>query len=171
MCSFLVLVLILQFCVSFPAVAGDCYDESKDYNNCDTCYQTLANALLNTDDNKYQLGRTFFPDSSVPPVVVKVVYVPEAQCNTTKHNASEQDPDDNTTRTWYWLQGEMYIYQPLKVFSLRSLFFSPPSWRQESVVLCLPKQCLPGNESNTYENFFKFLTQRVSCSPILSHNK
>ena len=147
MCPLLVLLLMLQCCISFPAVAGDCYDEpsnNKSYDNCATCYQTLANALLNTGDNKYQLGRAFFPDDAVPPVEVRVVYKPEMQCTTTTTNYchSEKKPDSTTTSTWYWLMGEFYIYQPLQIFAYRSLFFSPPSWRQECVVLCLPEQCL-----------------------------
>ena len=170
MCPLPVLVLILQFCVSFPAVSGDCYDDPSDnnrsYNNCDTCYQTLANALLNTGDNKYQLSNAFFPDDAVPPVEVRAVYMAETKCNppsnTTNCSDIKQPFDDNTTSTWYWLAGEFYIYQPLQIFVFRSLFFSPPSWRQECVVLCLPEQCL--NDSVTFDDFFKFLTQRVRCS-------
>jgi hypothetical protein len=85
----LLLTSVLQFCVSFPAVAGDCYDDpsnnNKSYDNCATCYQTLANALLNTEDNKYHLSNAFFPDDAVQPVEVQAVYVPETQCNTTKY--------------------------------------------------------------------------------------
>ena len=173
MCSILVPVLILQFFISFPAVAGDCFDKpsnNKTYDNCASCYQTLANALLNTDDNKYQLGKAFFPVNAVPPVEVRAVYVQETedqQCNTTSYAYmychSEQDPEDNTTSTWYWLEGEMYIYQPMEIFALRSLFFSPPSWRQECVILCLPEKCLM-KDSEMFNDFFKFLTQRVRCS-------
>ena len=159
MCPLLVLVLILQFCISFPAVAGDCYDDppnNKSYDNCATCYQTLANALLNTGDNKYQLGRAFFPDDAVPPLEVRAVYKPATQCNTT-HNC-DSDLDDNITNTWYWLTGKFYIYQHLDIFLYRSLFFSPPRWRQKCVILCLPDQCLSTMKS---DDFFKFLTQRV----------
>ena len=190
MCSLFMLMLILQLSISFPAVAGDCYDKpsnNKSYENCATCYQTLANALLNTGDNKYQLGRAFFPDDTVPPVVVKAVYVieeaqdnttnlwdsegqdyttnwwdSEAQDNTTNLCDGEQLPDDIAS-TWYWLTGEMYIYQVMEIFSYRSLFFSPPSWRQKCVVLSLPEPCLLMNESHTFEEFFMFLTQRVCC--------
>jgi hypothetical protein len=159
----LLLTSVLQFCVSFPAVAGDCYDDpsnnNKSYDNCATCYQTLANALLNTEDNKYHLGNAFFPDNAVPPVEVRAVYIPETECNTTTKFCKENQADNGTAnRTWFWLAGEFYIYQPLEIFVDRSLFFSPPSWRQECAVLCLPEQCLTTNVS---KNFFKFLTQRV----------
>ena len=111
----LVLVLMLQFSIIFPAVAGDCYDDppnNKSYDNCATCYQTLANALLNGGDNKYQLGRAFFPDDTVPPIEVRVVYTPASQCNTSNYSNcdSEQGPDDSTTSTWYWLVGEVYVF-------------------------------------------------------------
>ena len=157
----LALVLILQFCISIPAVAGDCFDKpsnNKSYDNCATCYQTLSNALLDTEDNKYHLSKAFFPDNAVQPVEVRAVYVLDTQCNTTNYCDSEQDPNDTTTSTWYWVTGEFYVYQPLQIFAYRSLFFSPPSWRQECVVLCLPEQCL---SRMSQENFFKFLTQRV----------
>ena len=127
MCPLLVLVLILQFCISFPAVAGDCFDKpsnNKSYDNCGTCYQTLAHALLETEDNKYQLSKAFFPDDEVEPVEVQALYVPEEQCNTTKYCDSDQDSIDNTIITWYWVTGEFYIYQPLQIFVYRSLFFS-----------------------------------------------
>ena len=61
----LVVIVTLQFCITFSAVAGGCYndsetlDESSRYDNCDTCYETLANALIDTADNKYQLGEMF----------------------------------------------------------------------------------------------------------------
>ena len=164
MCPLLVLVLILQFSISLPAVAGDCYDDppnNKSYDNCATCYQTLANALLNTGDNKYQLSKAFFPDGAVQPVEVRAVYKMATECN---YNCdSERDPDDNTTTTWYWLVGEFFVFQPLKIFVYRSLLFSPPSWRQECVVLCLPEQCLSTMDSVTSHDFFQFLTQRVCC--------
>ena len=180
MCFLFVLMLILQFSISFPAVAGDCYDEppnNKSCDNCATCYQTLANALLNSGDNKYQLGRAFFPEDADPPVVVKAVYVMKnvqdsqceqplddnTSCTCADANTTPTCADANTTNTWYWLAGEMYIYQAMEIFSYRSLFFSPPKWRQECVVLCLPEPCLPMNDSSTSEEFFKFLTQRVCC--------
>ena len=163
----LFLVSVLQFSISFPTVAGDCYDDppnNKSYDNCATCYQTLANALLNTADNKYQLSKAFFPIKAVRPVKVKVVYTPELHCNTTNYCDNKGNPEDNTTSIWYWLVGDMYIYQPLEIFSLRSLFFSPPSWRQKCVVLCLPEQCFSMMDSVNFGDFFEFLTQRVCYS-------
>ena len=141
----LVLISALQLCISFPAVAGDCYDEPPNhssYDNCDTCYQTLANALINTGDNKYRLSETFFPITDVPPVQVEVTY-----------NGSY---DLMNASVWYWLKGGFYVFQPLELFIYRSLYFSPPTWRKGNVTLELPDQCF-----NSSWNSFKYLTQRV----------
>ena len=173
MYAVLALSLVLQFFNSFPTIAGDCYDSplnNKSYDNCATCYQTLANALINTGDNKYRLGRSFSPDNAVTPVEVRVEYVPESQCNTeifceadeTPHTEpctpDEEDQPRNGTTRWYWLAEEFYAFQPLNLLEIRSLFFSPPSWRKECVVLCLPDECL----LNISADFFQYLTQRVS---------
>ena len=152
----LALVLVLQLC--FPAVIGDCYDDeldnNKSYNNCATCYQTLANALINTGDNKYRLSETFFPIASVQPVQVKVGYV---------NRASNQ-----TIREWYWLVGGFYLIQPLELFLYRSLFFSSPKWRQGGVILVLPEQCFDTYDDLRAERHFRVLTQRVRSYSVLS---
>lgn len=155
-----VLVLISVLCVNFPAVAGDCYDDPLDnnrsYNNCNSCYETLVNALINTADNKYQLGRTFFPSDDVIPVQVRVIYKP---INGTADNNCTADLESLDT-IWYWLMGDFYAYQPVDVFHYRSLFFTPPSWHKQSVELFLPSQCFCN--SGNYYDFFEYLTQRVS---------
>ena len=173
----LVLISVLQFSISFPAVAGDCYDDplknNKSYDNCATCYQTLVNALIDTEDNKYHLGRTFFPDDDVKPVEVTVNYRPTVSDSDDNHDVNCTTNCTTHTftitrldTTWYWIIGEFYVYQPLDVFMYRSLFFSPPMWRQQSVDLYLPRQCF--KESGNYYNFFKYLTQRVSILSIPS---
>ena len=155
MLPLLVLVLIsaLQLCISFPAVAGDCYDEphnNKSYDNCATCYQTLANALVNTGDNKYQLSDMFFPIDAVTPVQVEVTYISISNV---------------TARIMYWLKGGFFVFQPLELIVYRSLFFSPPSWRRESITLELPDQCF--DKSNKSDKYFQHVTQRVSSYFIL----
>ena len=146
MLPLLVLVLIsaLQLCIRFPAVAGDCYDEppnNNSYDNCATCYQTLANALVNTGDNKYQLSGMFFPIDAVTPVQVEVTYISISNV---------------TARKMYWLKGGFYVFQPVELILYRSLFFSPPSWRKESITLELPDQCFDKSK------YFHHITQRVS---------
>ena len=140
-----VLVLILQLCIGFPAVAGDCFEaNSKSYDNCKTCYQSFINALINTGDNKYLLSNAFFPIDAVPPVQVEVTYI------STATNLKNQ--------TWHWLLGGFYIFQPLELFLHRSLFFSHPIWHRQTVNLTIPDICFD-IESDT---FFKYTTQRVS---------
>ena len=155
MCPLLVLVLVsvLQFSISFPAVAGDCYDDppnNKSCDNCATCYQTLANALVDTEDNKYHLSRTFFPIDKAPPVQVEVTYVSSS--------------DEMIQSTWYWLRGGFYVFQPLELFMFRSLLFSPPCWRRESVTLVFPDNCFDESSANDSEIFFRYITQRVSIT-------
>lgn len=145
----ILLLAVLSACVSFQPVVGDCFNGS--YDNCATCYQTLVNAMLNTDDNKYDLSRGFFPPDSTPPVVVRVKYHFKG-CNVSRSNATHCDT------VWYWTQGTFYIYQPLEIFMFRSLFFSPINSRQDSLDLNLPDECSVDGS----QNFFKLLTQRVS---------
>ena len=155
MCSHLLMLMlmsVLQFSICFPAVAGDCYDElpnNKRHDNCATCYQTLANALVNTGDNKYNLSMAFFPIDVAPPVQVRVTYV--------------RSSDLKIQATWYWLIGGFYLFQPLELFLYRSLFFSPPSLRREAVTLILPDQCFANADSTI---FFQYITQRVSFAVI-----
>ena len=163
----LVLISVLQFSISFPAVAGDCFDDplknNKSYDNCDRCYQTLVNALIDTEDNKYNLGKTFFPDDSVKPVEVTIKYLPVSDSEDDNYYVNCTTNNTNCTNldtTWYWIMGEFYVYQPLDVFVYRSLLFAPPEWRQNTVELYLPPQCF--NDSGNYINFIKYLTQRVS---------
>ena len=157
-------------------MAGDCFDDplknNKSYDNCDRCYQTLVNALIDTEDNKYHLGRAFFPDGEVKPVQVNVTYLPiedvadnnhDVKCTT---NANCTTDYSNLDTTWYWILGEFYVYQPLEIFMYRSLFFSPPLYRRNSVDLYLPCQCFI--DSGNYYDFFEYLTQRVSMISIPS---
>ena len=145
----IVLISVVQLCITLPVVTGDCYDDTlnntRSYDNCDTCYQTLANALINTGDNKYQLSMTFFPTVTPPPVQVEVTY--RGSSNMT-----------NTVK-WYWLGGGFYVIQPLELFAYRSLFFAPPPWHFDNVTLTLPDKCLINpNKSNER---LRDLTQRV----------
>ena len=157
------LPVLLLFFISIPAVSGDCYDEppnNKSYDNCATCFQTLANALMDTEDNKYRLSNGFFPDNAATPIQVRVEYIPKSQCNTTNKCKSERHSVGNDSTRWYWLVGEFYIYQPVHLFLYRSLFFSPPAWRTQCIVLCLPKECID-KKAETFDDFFNCLTQRV----------
>ena len=159
--KFLVLLLVPLFLL-WGIVWGDCYDEppnNSSFDNCATCYQTFANALVNTADNKYRLSRAFFPIDAAAPVEVEVAYLRKS--------------DNQELETFYWVMGGFYVFQPLEVFLYRSLFFSPPTFRKDYVTVVLPDECF-GVESNfsvTTElyGFFEFATQRVSvCLPARS---
>lgn len=175
------IIVLLKLFISFAAVAGDCYDDpqknNKSYDNCDRCYQTLVNALIDTEDNKYHLGNTFYPDDRVRPVEVTVKYlaisdapddidIDDMNCTINNQDANCTTNNSNLVTTWYWIRGEFYVYQPLDVFVYRSLLFSPPMWRSNSVELYLPYQCFI--DSGNYNDFFGHLTQRVSILCILS---
>lgn len=137
---------------NLPIVAADCFS-SGNYDNCATCYQTFANALINTSDNKYNLSKAFFPTHKAISVHVRVEYIRVS-------NTSD-------SKTYFWIMGGFYLIQPLDVFLYRSLFFSPPSYRQESVTVTLPDECFTNDTmtdftKKTNEEFFQYATQRVS---------
>ena len=139
----LVLCLVaLQLVISVPTVVGDCSDDAVDYSNCGTCYLTFAKALVNTNDNKYRLSRTFFPVYAVSPVEVEVTYM--STNGTHPHS-----------KLWYWVVEAVFMMQPLELLLYRSLLFSPPSWRKQSLTLLLPDECLTNDE------FLEHATQRV----------
>ena len=100
----LLLSVVLQLCI--PALAGDCYDNNENYDNCNTCYQTFVNALVNTGDNKYKLSKLFFP---IDDIQVEITY------NSTS-NATEP-------RVWYWIKD----FMSFKLFSCLSFIHS--SWQ------------------------------------------
>ena len=139
------LPLILVF-TNVPHVTGDCFDDpstnNKSYDNCATCYQTFSNALVNTEDNKFQLSMAFFPINDAPSVQVEVIY-------------QSNDSTSNSSRRFFWITGGFFIFQPLDVFLYRSLFFSVPTYRKENVTIILPETCF-GNDI-----FFEYATQRV----------
>ena len=141
----LFLLSTLQLCISFSVVAGDCYDKS--FSNCSTCYQTFANALIDTGDNKYLLSKMFFSIDTAPPVQVKITY------------RSTSNMTDSIV--WYWLMGGFYVFQPLELFLYRSLIFSPPTWRKEYLTVVLPDHCFSNGSESKSQEFFEYTTQRV----------
>ena len=150
--SFFVSVILLGM-LKFSTVAGDCYDDkenNKSYNNCATCFQTLANALINTGDNKYQLSNAFFPTTEALPAQVTVSYV-----------SLSNDSSTAIEEKWYWLNGGFYVYQPLEIFCYRSLLFSPLVWRKRSVILYLPANCFDTADNKTGTELLGLLTERV----------
>ena len=109
---------------------------------CREDYETLANFLINTTDNKYQLSIAFFPTERAPPAFVKVIY---------HYNDSEI-----ANQTWLWSSGAFYFFQPLRIFQYTSLFFGNPEFRVGNVTLMLPADC-----ANAPVPVMETLTQRV----------
>ena len=141
--------MILLLCVCLPLVVSDCYDEppnSETYNNCGSCYQTFANALVNTADNKYILSRAFFPINNAPSVQVEITY---------RSNGTGR------SLRYFWVMGGFFIFQPLDLFLYRSLFFSLPTYRKKAINVTLPHQCFGSDDS-----FFEYTTQRVSLQKV-----
>ena len=155
----LVLISVLQFSISFPAVAGDCFDDplknNKTYDNCDRCYQTLVNALIDTKDNKYKLSKAFFPRNATPPVQVEISF------------NSSSNPDG--IKKWYWLRGGYYVFLPIQLLQFHSLFFSPTDLRRESVTLELPEMCY--NQTTGKNDEMLELVQRVSPCTYVTNEK
>lgn len=138
-CLVLQFLLAYSLAVSLPTVSAEtCYKEGINYSNCDTCYQTFAHALVNTDNNQYELSKAFFPTESAASVHVGVTYT-----------------DGVNATTYYWIMGGFYAIQPVNIFLYRSLFFSPPTYRQSSVNVTLPSECLVNDD------YLEYATQRV----------
>ena len=148
--SVLVLVLIsaLLLCISFPAVAGDCFTDfpnSGGYDNCNTCYQTLITALINTGDNKFKLNSAFFPSDAPSPIEVQVTY----------------SDGINRTGDWHWIRDGVYVINLVDFFFYSSLAFSRPQWQKESITLELPLRCFEDVKGDTLS--LERLTERVRC--------
>ena len=110
---------------------------------CRDNYTELAETLINTSDNKYQLSLAFFPTERAPPTFVKAIYV----------------YDDITipNKTWFWSEGAFYFFQPLQVYQFTSLLFGKPAeFRSGTVTLTLPADC-----ANAQVSIMETLTQRV----------
>lgn len=143
----IILVVVLA-CLLYRA-AADCSDEGQ---SCDQCYQTLANYLVNTSDNKYQLRRVFYPLATAAPVFVTVTYQ-YIDPNTT--NIS------NTSIPWYWSAGFFYFLQPLELFQYTSLHFGDLASRSGNLTLTLPAEC-----AGAPEEFMMELTEMVRTNTL-----
>ena len=143
MCSqrkiILLLSVVLQLCI--PTLAGDCYDNNENYDNCNTCYQTFVNALVNTGDNKYKLSKLFFPIDDIPPIQVEITYnsIHLMQLNRECGTGLRED------------------FMSFNLFSCLSFVHSSwqlRSWRK-SLSLVLPNNCFADyNKTNSNKAFF-----------------
>ena len=136
-CKVILLVVVLAGLLH--KAAGECRDQSQ---SCDKCYNTLADALVNMHNNKYNLRRVFYPLKGSSPVFVTVTY---------QYNDSSVP-----NQTWYWGDGVFYFLQPLEVFQFTSLFFGNPALRSSEIALTLPAEC-----ANATDGFMTELTEQV----------
>ena len=145
LCKVILLLVVLAGLMHRAAAAAaaiaapECRDQSQ---SCDVCYDTLADALLNMRNNKYDLRRVFYPLEKVSPIFVTVTY---------QYNESSVP-----NQTWYWSAGVFYFLQPLEVFQFTSLFFGNPAWQSDELTLTLPAEC-----ANAPEGFMTELTEQV----------
>ena len=149
MASYKVILLVVLTCLLHRA-AADCSHEGQ---TCDQCFQRLANYLINTSDNKYNLRRAFYPLEKASPVFMTVTY------QYIDTNSSNLSNISTSNQKWYWSDGTFYFFQPLGVFQFTSLFFGNPELRSGEVNISLPAEC-----ASAPEEFMTELTQLVSTT-------
>lgn len=130
-------ILIVSILLRFSSLLGHAEGQT-----CNENYETLANALIGTSDNKYQMSIAFFPTNRAPPAFVSVIY--------------RYDDTNITDQEWLWSAGAFYFFQPLRIYQFTSLFFGNPEFRSGTVTLTLPANC-----SNAPAPLMETLTQRV----------
>ena len=86
---------------------------SLHYGQTQKCsFDALEKSLLETEDNKYELSRTFFPPVNNPPDFVTVYY-----------KFSENNKEE---AVWYWSAFTSGFIHPPEVLQFMSLFFTKP---------------------------------------------
>jgi len=130
-------ILIASILLGFSSLLGH-----AEGHTCNEDYRTLANALLKTSDNQYQLSIAFYPTNRAPPAFVKVIY--------------RYDNTNITDQEWLWSAGAFYFFQPLRIYQFTSLFFGNPEFRSSTVILTLPANC-----SDVPAALMETLTQRL----------
>ena len=139
------LVLVVSTFLIFSYLLGHAEGQT-----CRDNYKNLAETLINTSNNKYQLSIAFFPTQRAPPTLVKVIYV--------------FDDINMTNEVWLWSLGAFYFFQPLEVFQFTSLLFgNPAEFRSGNVTLKLPADC-----ANAQAPIMETLTQRVRNASLCS---
>ena len=127
-------------------------------DDCSKCYDLLANELIVSDKNRFNMQKAFFPPHKANPVFVTVRYH-FIRNNTGPTNFSATNPDN--TRIWFWTQSFFYLFQPIQSLQLTSLLFSDTLSSSSVVDLYLQPEC---NQSSI--EMMQLLTQRVSTYDI-----
>ena len=123
------------------------------YEQCSQCYDVLANELIVSDRNRFNLQNTFFPPESTNPVFVTVRYN-FIRNSTGLTNFSADGP----VQLWFWTESTFYLFQPIESLQYTSLLFADTLLSGTSTVeLYLQPECI---ESSA--RMMRLLTQRVS---------
>ena len=126
--------------------------EQSPYANCTTNFTQLEKALIETDNNRYDIIKAFYPPRKKPSIYVDVKY-------------KFGDGDNQIIENWIWATTYFYFIQPPSLFVFTSLVFSYPTEQTQSLSLSLPAECSI-NESTTTSKcrqnpMLDVLTQRV----------
>ena len=119
--------------------------------NCS--YELLEESLLNSNENKYELSRAFFPSVDNPPEFVTVNYY---------------FPNRNENKLCFWSAFTSGFIHPPEVLQFISLFFAKPhTFYNGSVNLVLDNLTLETTDCADDLLKMQLLTQRVSPCNIL----
>ena len=132
-------------CFSFSCCFGQ--ELGCEEHACDKCFNFLVNETIYSDENQFNLQKTFFPPESSSPPFVVVDY---------------RYRDGNGTilpvgKVWFWTTSSYYIIHPPSKLQYTSLFFAEPAFRIRTLNLTLTSDCF-----NISDSYMHLLTQRVS---------
>ena len=135
--------------------------DPQEENDCSKCYDLLANELVISDRNRFNLQQAFFPPNDSNPAFVAVTYhfIRNATGPTNYSMAA-----DGPKQVWFWTQSTFYLFQPIESLHFTSLLLSDRIQSSKKVSLYLQPSC---EESST--DMMRLLTQRVSLL-YLMHN-
>ncbi len=145
--------LVLALTTSVTADVGRTSCEPGE-NVCSKCYDMLVDEIIESDKNRFNLQRAFFPPDSSYPVFVTVTYY------FTRNMSGNGSIDYSLTspkQTWFWTQSTLYLFQPVQSLLFTSLLFSDSDFREGNVSLYLQPDCMYADS-----DMIKLLTQRVS---------
>ena len=146
-------VLTAAACISMASTSLPMCTEGEE-DNCAKCYDVLASQAVMSAKNRYNLQQAFFPPDKENPVMLKVIY--RFNVNTTNGPIIESL---NSSEVWFWSYSGYYLYQPLDVIQLTSLFFADYSLRKSKVILHLRQDCR--DASKEHMQHMQLFTQRV----------
>ena len=127
--------------------------------------RTLAQALIDNDQNLLNLTQVFYPTRHPPAKFLKVTYLFEDEMGL---------ECDNCSVTYLWASGGFLLIQPISIFQFTSLLFNHKVGAKDSLVLTLPSPCrqlvLSSNEEcacdDKNEDILDLFTHQVCSSKI-----